>query len=63
MDGVRSIADSNADKAHFSEAEAEVLIQLILHMAQRGFPLNERRLEDLANTTLLAKHCGMHQGV
>lgn len=59
INGMRPIAESNAEKAHFSEAESQILIQLIIHMAQQGFPLTERRLEDLANTLLLAKHCGM----
>jgi len=59
MNGMHPIAKSNADKAHFSEAKSQILTQLIIHMAQRGFPLTKRRLEDLANTLLLAKHCSM----
>ncbi len=59
MNGMHPIAESNVDKAHFSTAESQILTQLIIHMARRGFPLTERHLEDLENTLLLAKHCGM----
>jgi len=61
LDGRPPIARSNAEKAHFNEAESQILVQLIITMARQGFPLTQNRLEDLANTVLLAKHCGMTQ--
>jgi hypothetical protein len=49
----RSIA--RASKAHFTTAENEVLISLIVVSAERGFPLTPRNLCDTANYLLLAK--------
>ncbi|CAG8730968.1 3540_t:CDS:1 [Acaulospora colombiana] len=59
LSGVVSKAQSNAAKAHFSTAESNLVVELILYMAERGFPLTKDRLEELANIILLAKHCGM----
>lgn len=59
LNGKLPKAQSNAAKSHFTEAESEKLIDLIRTTADQGFPLTIRRLQELANHLLLAKHCGM----
>jgi hypothetical protein len=58
INGVLPKSESNAAKSHFTEAESNKLIDLITTMAGQGFPLTKRRLEELANHLLLAKHLG-----
>jgi hypothetical protein len=59
LNGVLPKAASNAAKAHFTNAETEVLIGLITVSAERGFPLSLTTLRDLADHLLLAKHKGV----
>jgi len=59
MNGVQPKAITNAAKSHFSDAETEVLISLIMTSAERGFPLTINSLCDTANYILLAKHKGV----
>jgi hypothetical protein len=51
---------SNAYKRHFTPAEDNILIDLLVQSAERGFPLTEDRLRDTANHLLLVKHAGNH---
>jgi hypothetical protein len=55
LQGVPPKSVANASKAHFTTAETEVLISLIVVSAQRGFPLTPSNLCDTANYLLLAK--------
>jgi hypothetical protein len=58
LNGKLPKAESNAAKSHFTKAESAKLIDLIRTTADQGFPLTVRRLQELANHLLLAKHCG-----
>jgi len=57
--GIQPKAISNAAKSHFTDAETEVLIDLISVTAERGFPLSLSSLQDTADYILLAKYKGI----
>src|ERR1700761_9109950 len=51
-----SIAEFNAEKSHLSDAESQKLIDLVIHQANRGFPLTNHLIEDYANLILQARN-------
>ena len=59
INGVLPKSESNAAKSLFTPAESNKLIELIRTTAEQGFPPTKRRLEELANHLLLAKHVGV----
>lgn len=59
LNGIQPKAISNAAKSHFTNAETEVLIDLISVTAERGFPLSLNSLRDTADYILLAKYKGI----
>lgn len=45
-DGGRTASEAQADRAWLTDAETDVVINFIIEMADRGFPLSHRRLKE-----------------